>query len=127
MSRFFPSAKPPFAVDGPVRQNPSGFNFLSFINDWELIDTGALVGTCKLDQMEFRFRSVVIADYDIFASTLFTTPLFLAIESTPESYAALYSIPVPTTGALGLAAALPASACWSPSAHGLRRHFPGME
>ena len=100
MSRFLPSATSPFSVEGPsARTSPSStcspwntmLLWLTHVPWFDLLNLSSLYSSLPVPS---SLSTTILS-----ASTNSTVPECFATVTTPESLAALYSIPVPTLGA----------------------------
>ena len=89
-----------------------------------LVDARSLVRTLKLRQMVDAFQAIVTANRYFVSSNRSTYPSVFAKTTTPESIAALYSIPVLDDGAF-TRSEQPASACLNQQRARELSSFPG--
>ena len=86
---------------GRPRRCLSLFTRCPCVINGQLVDAGALVGARKFNQLKaIGFRPSSSCNYDfVGVDALHNAALAWPKTTTPESYAALYSMPVPTMGA----------------------------
>ena len=97
---FFPRAILTVGGGWAVCDYLAGFHMVILIYDWLLVVTVALVASLKFGQMGTHrgCRRCPLRIMISLEAERSTTPAFLATTHTPESTAALASIPVPTAG-----------------------------
>ena len=96
--RIFPKLISPLLVAGPSAITMPLVTLLTFFHNRALVDAGTLVGPHKFQNLVGLQCAFIGANHDFGSRTFSTTPLCLETTVTPESTAALYSMPVPTIG-----------------------------
>ena len=126
-STLRPSASSPWFVAEPSAMTSPDFDPLPPLHDGLLVDARTLVGASKLRQLVDVFVARVSLDDDSLGSDRPRRAGRCATTNAPESTAALYSMPVPTSGASVRSSGTACRCMLAPISARMRRRSQGTE